>query len=112
MYKTEYAFMNTDNGKVELKNTLFVEFQTKQLINDSWQNVDADTYSAKLEDISLDTLTDLAVEYVDVGKYRVSFYADSSVVASGNAYFIAFYWEKDTTKMCERVRVEVVPDVQ
>jgi len=105
--------------KVEYKDTITIQFETKRYSSASGEieNVEPDTFEAYVEtsEISPKQIAELtSIQTINSYTYWVNFYASESTneeIISGNAYYIAFYWEKDSVKKCERQGVVVVPDV-
>ena len=105
--------------KVEYKDTITVEFVTQRYNSETEALTDVvpSSYSAYLE--TLETTPEQIVELeditaVDTSTFWVNFYAHTDTaeeVKSGNAYYVAFYWEYAGVKKCERYPVGVVGNV-
>lgn len=100
--------------KVRYKDTVFVRFQPQAFNGADWVFVVPDTYSAYLETPEVTQLVPLPVSYGDDNYYYVEFYASPDTYSElkwGEAYYIAFYWEKKGVKLADRELVVIVPDV-
>jgi hypothetical protein len=105
--------------KVEYKDTITIEFVTKRYnsVSEELENVVPTTYSAYLEtaETSPEQLAEIDdITAIDTSTFWVNFYAHTDTaeeVTSGNAYYVAFYWEYGGVKKCERYGVVVVPNV-
>jgi hypothetical protein len=105
--------------KVEYKDTITIEFITKRYNTSSGEveKVVPSSYSAYLETFSktpeqIVELTSISV--IDPSTFWVNFYAHTDIdekIGSRKTYYIAFYWECNSIKKCERYPIAVIADV-
>ena len=100
--------------KVEWGDTLFEKFETTRKVNGIDTAVDAANYSAALETyVSEPTeVEELSCLKIGTGEYVVSFYAEKTVYAPMENYYITFYWDYAGLHKCERVAIKIEVDVK
>lgn len=99
--------------RVEWGSTIFEEFTCKEKTTDSDVNIVPTSAAAFLETYVEKPVVvqSLPAVVISDGIYVISFYAEKSKFLPKQTYYISFYWEYDSYKMCERVPVLIKSEV-